>query len=142
MNKIVMFKKFTEEGIDGTNNVVIIDSSKTLEEFHASFETSLKTYVNKIIELNKPMNVALKDVTPEDMNGLTYNDNLERFNKLYEEVEKFKKENYIFEFENQYISLTDYFWNDEHYYEYEILYLNDWLESKVKELSVKPKYLY
>lgn len=29
MNKIVMFKKFSDEGIDGTNNVIIIDSSKT-----------------------------------------------------------------------------------------------------------------
>lgn len=140
MNKIVIFKKSIDDGIDGTNNILIIKSSKTLEEFHNLFETSLKNYVNKIIELNKPMNEALKDVTNEDI--IKETENLTKFNKLYEEVEKFKKENYIFEFENQYINLSDYFWNNEYYYQYEILNLNDWIESKTKELIKKPEYKY
>lgn len=142
MNTIVLIKKSIHEDlIDNTDNVKIISTEKSLEEFQTMFETSLKAYVEKLIVLNKPMKEACSKLTREDYcEEMT--ENMKNFSVFYEKVEEFKKSDYLFEFQGQYIDLREYFWNDEHYYEYEIIYLNHWLERKKEEILIKPEFQY
>lgn len=140
MNTIVMFKKDEFENvINNTDNVKILSTEKSLEDFKAVFEDALKAYVEKIMELNKPMNEACGKLTDVDYND-EMTENMKNFSILHKKVEEFKESAYLFEFEGQYIDLREYFWNDEHFYEYGIAYLSDWLESKKAEMFVKPKF--
>lgn len=139
MNTIVMFKKSSFEGVESTNNVKIFSTTKSLEDFQAMFESALKNYVEKIMELNKPMFEACSKLTDVDY-GDEMTENMEAFSVLNEKVEEYKESGYIFEFEGQYIDLRKYFWNDSEYYEYGINYLDDWVASKKAEMLIKPKY--
>lgn len=142
MNTIVMVKNsIHEDVIDNTDNVKIISTEKSLEEFQAIFETALKAYVEKIIVLNKPMNEACGKLTSEDYcEELT--ENMKVFSAAHEKVENFRKNNFIFEMDGQYFDLSEFFWNDEHYYEYEVVYLSDWVQRKKQEVLIKPEFKY
>lgn len=141
MNTIVLIKKGSHDVFDNTDNVKIIVTNNTLESFKQSFEEKLHSFVENLQRLLKPMNEAVKKLTDEDY-GDKETENMRVFSKLHAQVEEFKKQNFIFEFENQYLNLKDYFWNDEYFYECDIVYLEDWIKQKQQEVVNPPDYSY
>lgn len=142
MNTLVMFKKFGYEDVRNTNNVTMINSSKTLEEFKELFDKSVADFVAKIREMDVFVREANNKITQEDYDSEEETENLKVFSELYTKLEDFKKENFVFEFEGQYIDMKNWFWNDEFFYEYEIYYLEDFVKMKLEETKVVPEYSF
>lgn len=140
MNTIVLIKKGSHDVFDNTDNVKIIVTNKTLEDFKQKFEVQLHAFVEKLQSLLKPMNEAVGKLTDKDY-GEEETENMRVFSKLHKEVENFKEQNFMFEFDNQYLDLREYFWNDEYFYECDIVYLEDWIKQKQQETLIKPKYM-
>lgn len=137
-----MFKKFGYEDVKNTNNVTIINSSKTLEEFKELFDKKVADFVAKIRDMNVGVNEVNSKMTEEDYASEEMTDNMKVFSELYNKMEEFKKENFVFEFEGQYIDMKKWFWNDEFFYEYEIYYLEDFVKMKLEETKVVPEYSF
>ena len=135
-----MFKNFSDDGVEKTDNITIVKTQKSLEDFKSMFDSKVNDFVKKIMELNVLVNESNRDLTQEDFE--TESEKVKVFSMYYNNLEKFKKENFIFEIENQHIDMTKWFWNDEFIHEYEIHYLHDWVKMKEKETSNKPEYRY
>lgn len=142
MNTIVMFKKYSDDGVDNTDNVTMVTSSKTLEEFKAMFDKAVAEFVAKLMEMNVVVNEANSKITPEDYESEEPTERLNAFSEVYNAMEKFKEDNFVFLFEGQYIDMKKWFWNDEFFYEYEIYYLEDFVKMKLAETKKVPKYSF
>lgn len=138
MNTLVMFKTYSYVDVEKSNNITIVNTQKSLEEFKSSFDEAVSTFVKKIKELNVFVNESNGKLTQEDFD--TESEKVKTFSMHYDNLENFKKENYIFEIEGQFIDMKQWFWNDEILYEYEIYYLEDWLKFKQEESQKIPEY--
>lgn len=138
MNTLVMFKKYSFVEVEKSNNITIVNTKKSLEEFKSIFDESVSVFVKKIMELNVFVNEANRDLTQEDFDKES--EKVKNFSMHYDNLENFKKENYVFEIEGQYIDMKEWFWNDSTPYEYEIYYLEDWVKSKQEEVKKVPEY--
>lgn len=133
-----MFKTYSYVDVEKSNNITIVNTQKSLEEFKSSFDEAVSTFVKKIKELNVFVNESNGKLTQEDFD--TESEKVKTFSMHYDNLENFKKENYIFEIEGQFIDMKQWFWNDEILYEYEIYYLEDWLKFKQEESQKIPEY--
>lgn len=138
MNTLVMFKTYSHVDVEKSNNITIVNTQKSLEEFKSSFDEAVSAFVKKIMELNVFVNEANRDLKQEDFD--TESEKVKNFTMHYDNLENFKKENYVFEFEGQFIDMKNWFWNDEILYEYEIYYLEDWVKIKQEESQKIPEY--
>lgn len=140
MNTLVMFRKDTDEYLEATDNITMITSSKSLEEFKAIFDKKVSDFVKEIMRLNVFVKEANNKVTPEDYDSEEETENLKEFMVHYTKLEQYQKENYLFEFEGQYIDMKKWFWNDEFFYEYEIYYLEDFVKMKLEKTKKVPPF--
>lgn len=142
MNKLVMFKKYSDDGVNNTENITMITSSKKLEEFKELFDKSVADFVAKIRDLSIHVNESNNKLTQDDYDSEEITENMKVFSEYYNAMEKFKENNYIFEFEGQYIDMKKWFWNDEFFYEYEIYYLEDFVKMKLQDSKLVPEYSF
>lgn len=140
MNTIVLIKKGSHDVFDNTDNVKVIVTSQTLEDFKQKFEVQLHSFIKTLQSLLKPMNEAVQKLTDKDYQE-EETENMREFSKLHKLVEDFKEQNFIFEFDNQYLDLRKYFWNDEIFFDYDLISLENWVKQKQEETLVKPQYM-
>lgn len=140
MNTLVMFKKETEDYVEKSNNITMITSSKSLEEFKSVFDKKVADFVKEIMRLNVFVKDSNSKLTTADYDSEEETENMKVFMVHYNNLDKYQKQNYLFEFEGQYIDMKKWFWNDEFIYEYEMYTLEDFVKMKLQETKEVPSF--
>lgn len=140
MNTLVMFKKATEDYVEGSNNITLINSSKSLEEFKCVFDKKVADFVKEIMRLNVFVKDSNSKLTTADYDSEEETENMKVFMVHYNNMDEYQKQNYLFEFEGQYIDMKKWFWNDEFIYEYEMYTLEDFVKMKLEKTKEVPSF--
>lgn len=140
MNTLVMFKNETEDYVEKSNNITMITSSKSLEEFKSVFDKKVADFVKEIMRLNVFVKDSNSKLTTADYDSEEETENMKVFMVHYNNLDKYQKQNYLFEFEGQYIDMKKWFWNDEFIYEYEMYTLEDFVKMKLQETKEVPSF--
>lgn len=138
MNTIIFTTKFLEYAVSDKDDVFVIQSKEDIEVIKEKFQKHLVAFTEKVKVLNDVVQKSAFKLTDYDYDNNT--PALKDFQDKYDECEKFKKENYLFEIDGQYIDVIKFLYNDE-ISEYAIYSLEEWLKKKMEETSNKPVYM-
>lgn len=138
MNTIIFTTKFLEYAVSDKDDVFVIQSKEDIEVVKEKFQKHLVSFTEKVKVLSDVVQNYAYKLTDYDYDNNT--PALKEFQDKYDECEQFKKENYLFEVDGQYIDVIRFLYNDE-INEYAIYSLEEWLKKKMEETSNKPVYM-
>lgn len=138
MNTIIFTTKFLEYAVSDKDDVFVIQTTETVESLKERFEKHMIHFTDNVKKLTHFSNEASLKLSDYDFENFT--PALKDFQDKYDACENFKKENYLFEVDGQYIDVSHFLYNGD-INEYAIYSLDEWINMKLQETKNKPSYM-